>query len=34
MPIRRLLRGSTLPADEIEILTQAFDKAFALAAFG
>ena len=27
MPIRRLLAGSKLGNDEIEILTQAFDKA-------
>jgi hypothetical protein len=27
MPIQRLLRDSTLPADQIEILTRAFDLA-------
>jgi hypothetical protein len=27
MPIRRLLKGSELGADEIEILTRAFDQA-------
>jgi hypothetical protein len=30
MPIRRLLAGSKLGTDEIEILTQAFDKALRL----
>jgi hypothetical protein len=30
MPIRRLLKGSELGADEIEILTRAFDKALRL----
>lgn len=28
MPIRRLLAGSKLGTDEIEILTQAYDKAW------
>jgi hypothetical protein len=30
MPIRRLLAGSKLGTDEIEILTRAFDKALRL----
>jgi hypothetical protein len=30
MPIRRLLEGSTLGTDEIEILTRAFDQALRL----
>lgn len=30
MPIRRLLEGSTLGTDEVEILTRAFDQALRL----